>query len=129
MNDEDDEVVYFEFNSWSADYWPDGEPYISWIIYGREKNNDEDDESTIFDDEDWVKENELCVLINPLDMSLNYSVTAKKSWVEDNCPNLLTENSKFLRYPEEGEDLPYGRCGQFLEYSDENVGITYGDWC
>lgn len=58
-------------------------------------------------------------------MSINFCVTAKKSWVEKNCPNLLTTYKKFLRIPEEDE-LPYGDFGcPFLEYNEENIGIHY----
>ena len=45
-----------------------------------------------------------------------------------NCPELLTKYTKFLRYPEEDEELPYGRFGSpFYEYTDENIGFHFID--
>ena len=57
------EVVYFELNNWFAgrDY-PDEEPFISWMNV--------DVHTTKFEDnEEWVKENRLCVAWDFVDMS------------------------------------------------------------
>ena len=115
-----EEIVYFELNNWFAgrDY-PNEEPFKSWL---------DNDLKQMFLNKNWVKENRLCVLFQILDMSFNYLITAPKTWVEKNCPSLLTKNKKFLRFPEDGEDLPIGRTGEyFLAYKPENIGITEGE--
>ena len=57
-------------------------------------------------------------------MSQHFCITATREWVEKNCPKLLTEYTKFLRYPDEDGDVQ-GRFGHwFLPYSEENFGIT-----
>ena len=111
-----DEIIYFELNNWmpSQDY-PDNDRFLEW--FG-------DDLNLRFNNENWIKENKLCVRRTIIDMSLNYCVTATKSWVEANCPELLTDYTKFLRYPDEDGDV-YGRWDTlFAEYCDENIGIT-----
>ena len=123
MNNND--VVYFELNNWFAgkDY-PNDEPFLSWM---------RNDLNIKFRNEKWVIENELCVVASIVDMSSNFCITAKKEWVEKNCPKLLTDYKEFLRYPEKYEDEDeeeevYGRFGcHFLEWSEENFGITYDD--
>jgi hypothetical protein len=49
-----EDVVYFELNNWFAgqDY-PDCEPFLTWMG---------NDLQLRFRDEDWVKENKLCVV-------------------------------------------------------------------
>lgn len=119
------DVVYFELNNWFAgEDYPNDEPFLSWM-----KN----DLNIKFRNEKWVIENELCVVESIVDMSSNFCITAKKEWVEKNCPKLLTDYKEFLRYPEKYEDEDedgevYGRFGNhFLEWSEENFGITYDD--
>lgn len=115
------DIVYFELNNWMAgEDYPNVEPFKSWI------GNDFDIK---FRDEKWVEENKLCVLAFYVDMSCNFCITAKREWVEKNCPELLTHYKEFLRFPEEdGEVLSRFDCS-FLEYSEENIGVTYGeDW-
>ena len=109
-----DEIVYFELNNWSSEYYPKIEPFLSWMG---------DDLNLKFRDEKFVKENKLCVVISILDMSQNFCITATKSWVEDNCPIILL--SDFLRIP--GEDgCVYGRFNcSFLEYREDNIGIKW----
>ena len=136
------EVVYMEFNNWFAgrDY-PEAEPYDTWLG---------DDMHLYFSDENWVKENKLCVVVSNIDMSVNFCITALKSWVEENCPTMLSDESftsefistskdgtkvtehegyfkDFLRFPDEYGDVT-GRFGcPFLEYSEENIGVKYWD--
>lgn len=114
MNNKSD-VVYFELNNWfPGKHYPAEEPFTTWI--GNDLN-------IYFNNEDWVKENKLCVVRSIIDMSTNFCVTATKEWVEKNCPRLLTEHEKFLRYPNEAGYV-CGRFGdEFLEYSEENFGI------
>lgn len=110
-------VVYFEFNDWTPGvYYPDTTPFTMWL---------EDDSESFFRNEEWVNEQQLCVLVRVVDMSINYCITAPKRWVLENCPELLTKYTKFLRHPNE-ENRVFGRFGnEFLTYSADNIGITY----
>lgn len=114
------EIVYFELNNWSPgrDY-PDVEPFISWMC---------DDMNQKFQNKEWVKENKLVVVESLVDMSSNYCITATKEWLEDNCPELLTKYSEFIKKSDEGDDLPEGRFGcPFLEYKENNIGIHFAE--
>lgn len=113
------EIIYFELNNWFAgrDY-PNDEPFLSWMC---------SDLHIKFRDEEWVKENKLCVVMDFVDMSQNFCITATKKWVEENCPKLLTEYTEFLRTPDEYGEIQ-GRFGHwFLEYEEYNFGITEVD--
>ena len=130
------DVIYFSINNWfrGRDY-PIGEPFDSWM---REyKLTDE-----------WCKENKICVKVGSIDMSINFCVTATREWVEKNCPQLLTDDSyiykistyfkgentikeytkkysDFICIPDEDGDV-YDRFDwSFLEYKEENFGVTY----
>lgn len=110
-----EEIINFELNNWFAgrDY-PMAEPFLSWM-----KN----DFRIVFRNEDWVKANELVVVYFPLDMSQNFLISAKRSWVEANCPELLTKFTSFIRKPD-ADGISYSYYGpEFLEYSVENIGI------
>lgn len=114
-----EEIIYFEINNWFVrrDY-PDTPFFISAL-----KN----DLKQKFLNEKWIKENKLCVLHTVVDLSHNYCVTATKSWVENKCPELLTEKyNNFLRYPEEDCELPDANlAGYFLVYKEENIGLFH----
>ena len=141
-----EEIVYFEINNWFAgrDY-PNDEIFYKWI-------NDYQ-----FRDDEWCKENKLCVMCGAVDMSMNYCVAAPKSWVEKNCPKLLTDEeyeykiitsgwdketndvketvkthkkkySDFLCYPDsDGEVFGHISDWQFPEYCEENFGVTWNN--
>lgn len=115
MND----IVYFELNNWTTgkDY-PDAEPFLSWM-----KN----DLCIQFRNENWVKENKLCVVVSRIDMSQNFCITATKEWVEKNCPELFTKYIEFIRYPNEYGDAEGRFGGYFLPYEEENIGIEYDE--
>lgn len=111
------EVVYFELNNWmrGSDY-PDKEPFITWMA---------DDFNIAFLNEKWVKENNLCVLAAQVDMSANFCITAPKEWVEAKCPSLFEKYKNFIRFPDKYGDI-FGKFGhEFLEYKEENIGITF----
>ena len=78
-----------------------------------------------FCDDEWCKENRLCVQFELIDMSQNFRITALKSWVIDNCPDLLNDEKyhKFLRIPDEDGycSKGYGNA-EFLEYNADNFG-------
>jgi hypothetical protein len=110
-------IVYFELNNWiKGKHYPNDEPFISWL-----SNN----YAITFNNEKWVKDNQLCVVKSNVDMSINFCITATKEWVQNNCPKLLTTYQNFLRYSNDDEP-PIGKFGDiFLEYLPENFGITY----
>lgn len=136
-----EEIIYFELNNWftGRDY-PNAEPFTTWM--GR-------DEALYFACERWVKENKLCVTIGIVDMSTNFCIAAPRSWVEANCPKLLTDEEcgsySIVNYynPEKGERVEESRYSSnkysnflrpdrfshfgvpFPEYSEENIGITW----
>ena len=144
------DIVYFELNNWFAgEDYPDAEPFLSWM---------RDDLNQTFRNEEWVKENKLCVVFTPIDMSQNYCITATKDWILKNCPDLLSDKEydvtfkvgnssgwekvvehysfkQFLRYPDEDGNV-YSEFGmEFLPYEEENFGVTtvywdndYEDW-
>lgn len=117
------EVVYFEMNNWfpERDY-PYDEPYTTW--FGVDLN------LWLYNDE-WVRANKICVVTHPVDMAVNFMVTAPKTWVEAKCPTLLTHYTQFLRYPDKDGQV-YGMFGtKFLPYSLSNIGvheIEYNYW-
>ena len=112
------DIIYFEVNNWfvGRDY-PNTKQFIEWMG---------DDLCIAFRNEEWVKANKLYVVYCRLDMSQNFCVTATRKWVEENCPELLTDYKQFLRYPDEEGDV-YGEFGEFdyrfLPYSEENFII------
>ena len=113
-------IVYFELNNWFRGiYYPNEDPYISWLG---------DDANIVFLDEQWVKYNKLCVVWHVVDQSINLLITATQEWVEKNCPTLLTEYTKFLRFPDE-DGVIYGTFEdiKFLPYKKENIGVHYYD--
>ena len=125
---DNDEVVYFEFNNWEpGKYYPDEEPFTDWL---------DDDCRQAFCSANWIKKNKLVVVTSLIDMSINYCITAPKSWVEQRCPKLLTEFTQFLRpFEEDKDEQPIlGMFGnEFLPYTKENIGLHHqylkdGEW-
>ena len=130
------EIVYFELNNWfrGRDYPPiDG-------IYSLMEDK--------FTDDEWCKENKLCVLCGYYDMSLNWCVSATKEWVEQNLQQLLSNDTytydicyhsadgdgkttytkkylDFVRYSDEDGEIRRRFDWKFLEYCEENFGVTY----
>jgi hypothetical protein len=121
------DIVYFELNHWSTEYYPDEEPFESWMSdyyeTPEEKAKSWIQEPKIMDK--WYKDNGLCVVVSIIDMSVNFCITAPRAWVEEHCPRLLTDYPQFLRTPDEdGEVIGYFD-GHFVEWSEENCGIWY----
>ena len=129
------DIVYIELNNWfgGRDY-PLNCELAEMVKAGR------------FSDDQWCKENKLCVYRGFVDMSINWCITASMEWVEENCPELLGDEcyeytvymhnaegdhelhytkqySDFLRYESEYGNVS-GKFGPFLEYCEENFGIT-----
>ena len=99
------------------------EPVSSWM-------SNETDGSPLRD-ENWIKENKICVKWFPIDMSFDFMITAPKSFVEKVCPCFLEEKYKeFISYHEDYSDLEdtpdsryVGSEEYFLPYTEENIGI------
>ena len=132
------DIIYFSVNNWgSGKYYPPTENFEKWLG---------DDLNQMFTNDAWCKKNKLCIYYGIIDMSINYTVSAQREWVEKNCPELLTDDeyilediehkkkySDFVYTPEEGEDLPDNdNIGNmpFREYCEENFGCEYyeTDW-
>lgn len=111
----DKEIVYFELNNWfSGMDYPDAEPFITWMS---------NDLKQYFRNEEWVKENKLCVVHSIVDMSMNYCITATKEWVEENCPELLTKYTQFIREPDEWGDVEGQFGSYFRPYEEQYFGV------
>lgn len=135
-------VVYFEINNWfpGRDY-----PKIDFI----ERNINK------FADDNWCKEQKICVAAMSIDMSMNYCVTAPFNWVMEKMPELLSDRnytydvithgfntktgkvedwtttyhkkySDFLRYNVDGGVESRSGC-TFLDYSEDNIGVVWYD--
>lgn len=137
------EIIYFELNNWFSgiDYPPE-EPFETWIITGN------------FSNDEWCKTNKLVVLAGCIDMSFNWCIAATKQWIEENCPNLLSDKTfttttirteydkeiggminktiyhtnsykDFIREPDKNGEV-YGRFDWlFREYKPENFGVEW----
>lgn len=138
-----EEIIYLEFNNWfgGRDY-PEIPNIEDWV--GQVDVPDYD--SPLLDNE-WCKEQRICVRLEYIDMSINFCITAPKSWVEKNCPKCLTNDEyteefivgnekrvyrysydRFRREPEDGETIVMGKFGcPFLEYTEENFGCSWYD--
>ena len=119
-----DDIIYFEVNNWfpGRDY-PDCEPFLTWMR----------DLGSPLQNDDWCKEQKICVVYEFIDMSQNFKVTATRDWVERNCPCLFSdENKKFIcnidpdDYDDDDNEY-YEQCrygnGPFLKYLESNLGV------
>ena len=78
------DVVYFSVNNWfGGENYPPTENFRKWM--GNDFNQS-------FENDQWCKENKLCVYYGTVDMSTNYTISAPREWVEKNCPELLTDD-------------------------------------
>ncbi len=111
------DIIYFSVNNWSCgkDY-PNTKKFKEWLG---------DDLNLSFNSDSWAKENKLCIYSGCIDMSTNFTVSAPKEWVLDNCPEII--DSEFQYLPEPGEDMP--DCDRFdmpfREYTEDNFGSEY----
>lgn len=114
------EVVYFEMNNWFAERnYPNDEPFRTWMA---------NDLKLTLADSNWVEANHLVVVCHYVDMAVNFMVSAPKEWVEHNCPKLLTDYTKFLRYPDENGEV-IGHFGtRFRRWSDASSGVYWIDY-
>ena len=115
-----EDVIYFSVNNWFAgrDY-PNTPTFREWM---------KDDLNLKLRDDNWAKENKLCIYYGVIDMSQNFTVSAPKEWVEKNCPEIIGSKFEYvpsclidgILMPESDRyDMP------FKEYNEENFGSTY----
>jgi len=141
-----EEIIYFEINNWFAgENYPPCDPFIDWVAHNQ------------FNDSEWCKANKLVVVAGPIDMSMNWCVAAPRSWVEANCPCLLSDDeftyktqqtkwnketdkmewetiehhkkySKFLLKPNEDGDV-YGRHDDWAipDYCEKEFGVHWNN--
>ena len=133
----EEEVIYFSVNNWFRyEHYPPTENFIKWLG---------DDLHQQFRDDEWAKENKLCIYAGVIDMSANYNITAPRSWVEKNCPELLTDeeyvwhtkraNGEIIEHRKKYSDFVDHQDSEgevisawgwpYLEYKEENFGVHY----
>lgn len=110
-------IVYFQCNDW--DPCPEEAErfiynYLEGYLYPEEETTVC---KTLEEVDKWERENELCIHFTTYDMSVNYWVSCKKSWLEQNFPELLPDAS------EEPEDFMWkGDKKFFPKYCLDNFG-------
>lgn len=111
------ELVYFELNNMViGDDYPNEEPFITWMG---------EDIDKYFNNDEWAKENKLCVVHHIVDTSTNFCITATKEWVDQNCPGLM-KYTEFLREYNKDFGKVIGRFETpFLDYTEENIGVHH----
>lgn len=137
-----EDVIYFSVNNWfcGTDY-PPTKNFKKWLG---------DDLNQQFTNDEWCKENKLCVYCGVIDMSQNYTIAAPRSWVENNCLELLTDDeytyvtcshtkdgekrvehkkkySDFVDTPDEDGNLTARFGWPYPEYKEENFGCHWYD--
>lgn len=129
-----EDIVYIELNNWMEgwDYPLDEGLYPLIDIYSDEV------ERPPFCDDAWCKEHKICVLCGPIDMSINWCITAPISFWKEWCPNLLTDKefqvkenaevfnySSYRRLPREDGSILGQWEWKFLPYKEENYGVHW----
>lgn len=111
------EIVYFHMATKGAgeNSYPPIEPFITIM-------NNENDISSVFDDE-WAKENEVCITMECFNTFIKFYITATKDWVEKNYPTLLTEHKEYLKYPDDENNTYTTKKNKYLKYEPENFGV------
>ena len=114
-----DKILYFQCNDWR----PTPEEASKFIDH---INGDlfatEDNEYGIGAAEQWMKNNELCVNCDVYDMSCQYWVSCKESWLEMFFPELLPYTNEVPI-----DDSWIGDAKFFLKYEEKNFGWHYID--
>ena len=126
------DIIYFSVNNWfcGRDY-PDTPNFRKWLG---------DDFKQNFSNDDWCKENKLCVYCGVIDMSFNYTVSAPREWVKKNCPELLTDKkytyktliSDWEHTPKGGptawkEEVHTKKYSDFVYIPEEGEEVPYED--
>ena len=137
-----EEIIYFSVNNWfSGQDYPPTPNFKKWLG---------NDLKQTFSDDEWAKANKLCIYYGCIDMSSNYTIAAPRSWVEKNCPELLTDEeytyelcsysskgerreeykkkySDFVDHPDEDGVVTARFDWPYLEYKEENFGCHWYD--
>lgn len=114
---ENDKVVYFQCNDWM----PSPEEAARFIDHINGDLFESDDNKYGIDGAlQWIKDNELCVNTDTYDMSCQYWVTCKESWLEMYFPEMM----------EYAHDVPmdesiFGDGKFYLKYEERNYGSHY----
>lgn len=77
-------MIHFKVNNWDSDYYPDSEPFYTWM---------DDNCELLKQSLNWDKSQVQVICYNN-DMSLEYIVSATEEWIQENCPAIL--NSRFI---------------------------------
>ena len=124
-----EDIIYFSVNNWfcGRDY-PPTENFKKWL--GNDLNQ-------TFRNDKWAKENKLCIYDGCIDMSQNYTIAAPRSWVEENCPELLTdeEYTYIVRVSDPKESVKQGKIvwkdiehrkkySDFVDYPDADGNVV-----
>lgn len=112
-------IVYFSVNNWfCGENYPPIENFKRWL--GNDFNQS-------FRNDEWCKENKLCVYYGAVDMSTNYTVSAPREWVEKNCPELLTDDEyTYVTRVGKPKKKLFGGCEYVWE--DQEVKKKYSDF-
>lgn len=111
------EIVKFSVNNWSDNYYPTTEIFDKWMSGEH-----------VFDyfvNPEFAKEHKLVVVVELIDMSINFAICAPEEFCKEYCPEILDTSRKYcnkkLLYSDEDE---YGLFGTpFKEYTEENIGV------
>ncbi len=121
---EDKDIIYFDLNNWfSGRDYPNNNKFRKWVNENQ------------FSNDDWCKENKLCVLWGTIDMSFNWLIAAPKSWVEENCPELLSDDAYTystvtMKLDDNGETVheknEYTKAYKEFVHTKDSFGNIYG---
>ena len=121
---ENKEIIYFDLNNWfSGRDYPEDEKFRKWVSENQ------------FSNDDWCKENKLCVVWGTIDMSFNWLIAAPKEWVEENCPDLLSDKTYTyttitMKWGDNGEEITekneYTKAYKDFVYTPNSFGDVYG---
>ena len=121
---ENKEIIYFDLNNWfSGRDYPEDEKFGKWGC------------DMQFSNDDWCKENKLCVVWGTIDMSFNWLIAAPKEWVEENCPDLLSDKTYTyttitMKWGDNGEEITekneYTKAYKDFVYTPNSFGDVYG---
>ena len=135
LNKNKEKIIYFELNHWTPGLgYPMAEPFRSWMndFYKTEEEKEKSWVNSAKILNEKFKKEGLVVVMASIDMSLNYCVAARESWVKQNCPELLTKYTDFLRMSTEEDDdePPHGEFWtHFVKWSEENCGLWFDEEC
>ena len=110
-----DKILYFQCNDWH----PTPEEASKFIDHiSGDLFANEDDKYGIDAAKEWIKSNELCVNLDVYDMSCQYWVTCKESWLEMFFPELLMYANEVPI-----DDSIFGDGKFYLKYEERNFGM------